>query len=86
VIVAIAVGTTLLILHRRRARLVEAVDDERDRLIIDALRRRPMTASELMEETGIPKSPLYRRLSRLVEEGVVEVVREGQRRIYRLRE
>ncbi len=85
-IVAIAAGATLIILHRGRKRFVEAVEDERDRLIIEALRRRPMTASELMEETGIPKSPLYRRLSKLVESGVVEVVREGQRRVYRLRE
>jgi len=59
--------------------------DERDQLIVEALRSGPKTASELMQETGIPKTPLYRRLKRLVEEGIVEAFDEGGVRKYRLR-
>jgi len=60
--------------------------DERDRKILEALREGPKTAGELMQETGIPKTPLYRRLKRMMEEGLIEAVEEEGVRKYRLRE
>jgi len=60
--------------------------DERDRKILEALKEGPKTAGEIMQETGIPKTPLYRRLKRLMEEGLIEVVEEEGARKYRLRE
>lgn len=59
--------------------------DERDKMILEALRGGPKTASELMQETGIPKTPLYRRLRRLTDEGLIEAFDEGGVRKYRLR-
>lgn len=60
--------------------------DERDKKIIEALKRKPMSAPELIQETNIPKTPLYRRLNKLVEDGVIEFYEEGGVRIYRLKE
>ncbi len=65
--------------------LAEARLDERDRRILEALKTGPKTASELMAETGIPKTPLYRRLKKLIEEGVVEVIEEDGARKYKLK-
>ncbi len=59
--------------------------DDRDRLILDALRDGEKTASELMALTGIPKTPLYRRLRKLLEAGLIEAVDEGGQRVYRLK-
>lgn len=59
--------------------------DDRDQKILEALKRKPMSAPELMHETGIPKTPLYRRLKRLVDEGFIEYYEENGVRIYRLR-
>ena len=58
--------------------------DERDQKILEALESGPKTAADLMRETGIPKTPLYRRLRRLVEEGLVEAYEEEGVRRYRL--
>ncbi len=67
------------------ALLAEARLDERDKAIIEALSTYgPMSASDLMRLTGIPKTPLYRRLKRLVEEGVLEAFEEEGVRKYRL--
>ncbi len=59
--------------------------DERDRLIIDALKTGPKTASELMDLTGIPKTPLYRRLRKLIDRGIIEYKDEGGSRKYMLK-
>jgi len=59
--------------------------DDRDRLILDALKDGEKTASELMTLTGIPKTPLYRRLKKLLEAGLIEAVDEGGQRVYRLK-
>ncbi len=59
--------------------------DDRDQKILEALKRKPMSAPELMHETRIPKTPLYRRLKRLVDEGFIEYYEENGVRIYRLR-
>ncbi len=65
--------------------IVNEALDERDRLIIDALSSGPKTASELMDLTGIPKTPLYRRLRKLIERGIIEYKDEGGSRKYMLR-
>ncbi len=60
--------------------------DERDQAILDALKRLgDATASMLVKETGIPKSPLYRRLKRLEEAGMVESRRVKGKTYYRLK-
>nr|MEB3844599.1 winged helix-turn-helix domain-containing protein [Desulfurococcales archaeon] len=59
--------------------------DDRDHLILDALKDGEKTASELMTLTGIPKTPLYRRLKKLLEAGLIEAVDEGGQRVYRLK-
>ncbi len=64
--------------------LSESLDD-RDRLIIDALKTGPKTASELMNLTGIPKTPLYRRLRKLIDRGIIEYKDEGGSRKYMLK-
>ena len=59
--------------------------DERDKRILEALQERPMTAVELQQATGIPKTPLYRRLKKLLEEGLIEYYEENGVRVYRLK-
>jgi uncharacterized membrane protein len=62
--------------------------DERDRAILDFLRNHgPATAQEIMDATGIPRTPLYRRLRKLEEMGLVEHIDEpgGGPRLYQLR-
>jgi uncharacterized membrane protein len=61
--------------------------DKRDKAILEALRgsEKGLTASELMERTGIPRTPLYRRLNRLVRSGIIEYYDEGGVRRYRIR-
>ena len=61
--------------------------DERDKKILEALRgsEKGLTASELMEKTGIPKTPLYRRLNKLFHAGLIEYYDEGGVRRYRLK-
>ncbi len=66
--------------------LVPGELDERDQTILEALRRLgEATAAMLVKETGIPKSPLYRRLKRLEEAGVIESRRLRGKTYYRLR-
>lgn len=60
--------------------------DERDKKIIEALKKKPMSAQELIQETNIPKTPLYRRLNKMIEDGVIEFYEEGGVRIYRLKD
>jgi len=69
---------------------VEAVAsrlDERDEAILAFLRDHgPATAQEIMEATRIPRTPLYRRLRKLEEMGLVEHIDEpGGPRRYRVR-
>lgn len=59
--------------------------DDRDQKIIEALKSKPLSAPELMHATGIPKTPLYRRLKKLVDEGIIEYYEEKGVRKYRLR-
>lgn len=96
-LIIIAIAVIIYIIMRRRgnrvseqlpptSRVEAGTLDDRDERILEALRKRPMTAPELMNETGIPKTPLYRRLKKLVEEGYIEYSEENGVRIYRLKE
>ena len=93
---AVAVAVAAWLLYRQHPQgagggsvgVEAALLDERDKKIVEALRGKPegLTASELIEATGIPKTPLYRRLNRLARQGVIEYYDEGGIRRYRLRE
>ena len=66
--------------------LVPGELDERDQSILEALRRLgEATAAMLVKETGIPKSPRYRRLKRREEAGIIESRRLRGKTYYRLR-
>ena len=83
--------TAIYLIFRRRRRYVKySVDtnllDERDKKILESLRAGPKTAYQLMELTDIPKSPLYRRLNKLIELGYVEALKGDGQKIYRLKE
>ncbi len=68
-----------------RGRILEELD-ERDRKIIELLAREgELTAQEIIEKTKIPKTPLYRRLKKLVSQGYLEAVNRSGKTYYRLR-
>jgi uncharacterized membrane protein len=88
----LAVAGALLLRARRAAsRLVEVatveeVLDERDRLILETLKNAgEATAPALQKATGIPKTPLYRKLEKLEKLGLVESEWRGGAKVYRLR-
>ncbi|WP_148679345.1 ArsR family transcriptional regulator [Aeropyrum pernix] len=61
--------------------------DEGDREIIEALCSEPKTSGELISATRIQKTPLFRKLNKLVELGVVSYKRVGNVRVdYLIRE
>lgn len=62
-----------------RKRLLEELD-ERDKLIINVLTKHgELSVQKIMEKTGIPKTPLYRRLKKLEKMGLIEPnVRSGK--------
>lgn len=58
---------------RKRIQIIKSVLDERDTQIIKVLTSHgELTAKEIMDKTGIPKTPLYRRLKRLAKQGYIE--------------
>ncbi|MGC9071213.1 MAG: helix-turn-helix transcriptional regulator [Acidilobus sp.] len=59
--------------------------DDRDRSILSAIGRLggEATASQIMNETQIPKTPLYRRLDKLVKMGYLEEGIKGGLKVYR---
>ncbi|MCS7106636.1 MAG: winged helix-turn-helix transcriptional regulator [Acidilobaceae archaeon] len=60
--------------------------DARDRAIMQSLERGELTAQDLMRETNIPKTPLYRRLEKLERMGLIEKVQRGAVTFYRRRQ
>ncbi|MCY0860557.1 MAG: helix-turn-helix domain-containing protein [Sulfolobaceae archaeon] len=50
--------------------------DERDTLVLEAIKMGTDTLAEIIRLTGLPKSTAYRRLKRLVKLGYIEEVRE----------
>jgi len=60
--------------------------DERDKTILNLLKDYgELTAKDIMNISGIPKTPLYRRLNRLREAKLIEAVKKGGIVYYRLR-
>jgi uncharacterized membrane protein len=63
---------------------VEEVLDERDKLILETLKNMgEATAPALQKATGIPKTPLYRKLEKLEKLGLVESERRGGAKVYK---
>lgn len=61
-----------------------ALADPTRRAILKALREGPLSAGTLAERFPLARSTLSQHLGVLLEAGLVEVEREGRRRIYRL--
>jgi len=62
-----------LLRRRRGVDIVKSSLDDRDEQIINLLKSHgELTAKEIMYKTGIPKTPLYRRLKKLVKLGLLE--------------
>jgi len=71
--IAAAVILIKLLRSKRKIKIEKHILDERDSQIIKVLEDHgELTAKEIMEKTGIPKTPLYRRLKRLVKQGYLE--------------
>lgn len=63
--------------------LLDAITNDHDRRILSIAQSEPVEAQEIMDATGIARSTVYRRLSELVDHGLLEiaeaVLREGHR-------
>lgn len=87
-ILAAVVVAIFLFVKRIRGKKTSQLEelDERDKKIIETLiREGELTAQELIEKTKIPKTPLYRRLKKLVSQGYLETVNRGGKTYYRVR-
>jgi len=84
-------GVLLLRARRGASRLVEVatveeVLDERDKLILETLKNvGEATAPTLQKATGIPKTPLYRKLEKLEKMGLIESEWRGGAKVYRVK-
>jgi DNA-binding transcriptional ArsR family regulator len=65
--------------------IFQALADDSRRTVLDILRDHPATAGELADALPIARPGVSRHLRVLREAGLVEVSRDAQRRIYRLR-
>jgi uncharacterized membrane protein len=88
----LAVAGALLLRARRTAsRLVEVATveealDERDKLILETLKNMgEATAPTLQKATGIPKTPLYRKLEKLEKMGLIESEWRGGVKVYKVK-
>lgn len=66
------------------APVFKALADPTRRAILRALRDGPLSAGALAERFPLARSTLSQHLGVLLEAGLVEVERDGRRRIYRL--
>jgi uncharacterized membrane protein len=84
-------GALLLRARRGASRLVEVATveealDERDKLILETLKNvGEATAPTLQKATGIPKTPLYRKLEKLEKMGLIESEWRGGAKVYRVK-
>jgi len=62
----------------------KALADPTRRAVLKALREGPLSAGEIAERFPLARSTLSQHLGVLREAGLVEVERDGKRRIYRL--
>jgi DNA-binding transcriptional ArsR family regulator len=65
--------------------VLQALSDKSRRTVLEALRDRPATVTELAELLPIARPGVSRHLRVLREAGLVEVRQQSQRRIYSLR-
>ncbi len=85
-------GALLLRARRTASRLVEVATveealDERDKLILETLKNiGEATAPTLQKATGIPKTPLYRKLEKLEKLGLIESEWRGGAKVYKPRQ
>ncbi|QGA55281.1 helix-turn-helix domain-containing protein [Sulfolobus sp. E5-1-F] len=81
-----ALITLILFLLRRKSVEIkeeeESVDfvpevlDERDTIVLEAIKMGTNTLAEIVRQTGLPKSTAYRRVKKLVKLGYIEEIRE----------
>ena len=87
VVVIVVIAAALVLLMRRRGAQAGPPTelDDRDRAILSAIAKLggEATASQLLSETNIPKTPLYRRLDKLVRMGLLEEGSKGGVKVYR---
>jgi DNA-binding transcriptional ArsR family regulator len=67
------------------AAVMEALAEPSRRRIVELLRDGELSVGELVRETGLAQPAVSKHLRSLKEAGLVEVRREAQRRIYRIR-
>ncbi len=81
--------TYLYFRNRRKESFQEEIEmqvDDRDRIILEVIRKKgECTANDIMNETGIPKTPLYRRLRKLVDMGLIDYRDRGGHRYFRIK-
>jgi DNA-binding transcriptional ArsR family regulator len=65
--------------------VLEVIAEPTRRRILDAVRDRERSVGELVDEVGMPQPGVSRHLKVLRDAGLVEVRRDAQRRLYRLR-
>ncbi|MCU1355977.1 MAG: transcriptional regulator, ArsR family [Acidimicrobiales bacterium] len=65
--------------------VLEAIAEPTRRRILDAVRERERSVNELVEQVGMHQPGVSRHLKVLRDAGLVEVRRDAQRRLYRLR-
>ncbi len=91
-LIGLPVAGVLLLRYRRvrssssEVTVAEEGLDERDKLILETLKNMgEATASALQKTTGIPKTPLYRKLEKLERIGFVESEWRGGVKVYRVK-
>jgi len=67
------------------ADVLDAIAEPTRRRILDCVRQRDCSVNELVERVGMHQPGVSRHLRVLRDAGLVEVRRDAQRRIYRLR-
>src|SRR5687768_4812355 len=65
--------------------VLEAIAEPTRRRILDAVRERERSVTELVDHVGMHQPGVSRHLKVLRDAGLVEVRRDAQRRLYRLR-
>ncbi len=80
-ILAVVVAVFLKIKSKREFKELS----ETDRLILKTVKKKKsLTLSELVRETGLPKTTVYRRVNRLAEAGYLKIERKGYRLVITL--
>ncbi|AOL17727.1 transcriptional regulator [Sulfolobus sp. A20] len=84
---AILASLIFLVLRRNKTReevddqsinvdIVPNILDERDTIVLEAIKMGTNTLADIIRQTGLPKSTAYRRVKKLVKLGYIEEVRE----------